>query len=414
MTKLLADLLQAPEPQFRFNLRQLERSGGHQNTDIKLSVEVLQAAKHKLRQLGLDQHDTTGEELYHALQERVSADDRRLERALRTRAATYISAEADLMAGMVHALEQESKDQTSFSIKITAVRRLLKKVPPKHVVKQLKYRSLDSMLRHEQPAVLVAAAQALESTAWRRSWAEAYRTLQPSDFEGRPVKIVCPTGSRWQALTDKLLAEHRYSVLGLPEQGTVILLPLPADKPDGLVIATLALAVNELNRIQTAKNYLQASQVRADFGERLQAVSRGNAFLSSETQPKDLPWEVVHQYFARTKQTFQDDVFGPYVQASEFYWHDVERVLARLAPSLEFWEGTSFLSSLHEGKPVSCNVIDAATNSCNRLSYGLRQMYHAQQALWNELTLRYLNQTNVEAAVAAELQPQLAEELAVN
>ena len=71
MTRFLSDSLNAPEPFFRLSLRKLETANGGPNADIRFSTEVLQAAQEKLRELGLDPHDTTASELYHVLQERV-------------------------------------------------------------------------------------------------------------------------------------------------------------------------------------------------------------------------------------------------------------------------------------------------------------------------------------------------------
>src|SRR5579884_3024656 len=98
MTRFLSESLQAPEPFFRAALLKLESAAGHPNSDIRLTAEVIHATQAKLRQLGLDPKDTTAEELYHALQERIKADDVRLTRRLRTLAATYVSAEGDVTA----------------------------------------------------------------------------------------------------------------------------------------------------------------------------------------------------------------------------------------------------------------------------------------------------------------------------
>jgi len=414
MTRHLSELLQIRDPQFHLQLRQLERVSGYKNADIRLSVEIIQAAKHKIRHLGLDQHDTTGEELYHALQARITADDVRLERALRTRAATHVSAEADLMAGLVHALQAEAATMKSFSAKPASLKRLLKKTPPKRLLKLLGYRSLDAMLRHETPAAIVAAARLLESVAWRRSWLDGYKQLRPADFESRSPSIIHPGGNRWSKLTEKLVSERASTVVSLPELGAVVVLPFPDNKPAGMVIAAAALALEELNTIGATANYLQASQVHGDFASRVQAAATGKVHLESPQMPQAMPWHLVQRYFATTKASVNEDIFGPYVQATDFAWHAVEKKLATWCPSLEFWEGTSWLTFLHEGRAVSMNIIDAATNACNQLGYEARGMYHAQEALWSELTLRYLDHASVEQAVANVLQPKLALQPAVN
>ncbi|CAN5170069.1 hypothetical protein BH09PAT3_BH09PAT3_0620 [soil metagenome] len=414
MTRILSELLQASEPHFRLQLGQLERASGHNNVDIKLSVEVVQAAKQKIRDLCLDQHDTTSEELYHALLERVSADDRRLERALRTRAATYVSAEADLTAGVLHALQDEAKGISGMGIKSATLKRLLKKTPPKRLLKTLGYRSLDAMLRHESPILLAAAAQNLESAAWRRTWNDAYKQLRPADFESHALQVLSPTDRRWQSLTDKMITEHAHTVLVLPEMSAIILLPLPASRPSGMVVATMAFALHELNTIAAAGNYLRASQVHGDFGIRVQAVASGRVQLEAPFMPQAMPWHLVQQYFATTKAAINEDIFGPYVQSADFYWHNVEQKLEQLCPSMAFWQNTNYLTLLQEGQAVSMNIVDAAINCCNQVRYESRSAYHAQQALWSELTLRYLDHTSIEQAVASVLHPQLALETAVS
>lgn len=414
MTRILSELLQAPEPQFRLQLRQLERAAGHQNTDIKLSVEVLHAAQAKLKQLGLDAHDTTAEELYQALLTRVSQDDRRLERALRTRAATHVSAEADLMAGMVHALEAHSSGQQVFAIKTVVLKKLIKKHPPKHLVKSLQYRSLDAMLRKESPVALIGAALAVETSAWRRTWYDGYKQLKPADFGLSRPAVLCPQGERWQTLATNLVAEHAHTVMGLAELGTVVVFPLPDVRPEGMVIATMVLALHELNTVAATSNYLKASQVQGDFATRVQAAARGRVELTTTDVGQALPWHMVQQYFARTKAVIQEDVFGPYAQAADFYWHDAEQFLSELCPSLAFWEGSSYLSFLHDGRTVSLNLLDAAISACNQLAYEARSLVHAQEHLWSELMLRYLNPEHLEQAIAELLQPQLAPQLASN
>ncbi|HXE09893.1 MAG TPA: hypothetical protein VN554_00525, partial [Verrucomicrobiae bacterium] len=131
MTRFLSESLQASEPSFRLGLQRLEAAHGHPNTDIRLSTEVRRATQDKLRALGLDPRDTTPEELYHVLQERMHDDDERLTRQLRTTAATHVSAEADAVSGMIHVLRQMSDDQTCFALKNSRLRALLKKQPPK-------------------------------------------------------------------------------------------------------------------------------------------------------------------------------------------------------------------------------------------------------------------------------------------
>lgn len=408
MTRTLSTILQTNEVRLKQQLHQLERVSGHQNRDIKLSVELLHAAQAKVHALGLDKHDTTAKELYQVLLQRVGADDKRLERALQTRAATHVSAEARLIDGIVHALEAEVQGQTVVALKTATTKRLLKKAPAKRVMKALGYRSFDSMLRQEAPSLIVATALHLETAAWRKSWLDGYKQLKPSDFEDRKVTIVHPQAERWRSVADKLVDEKAHTVLAVPEMGTLIILPLPTERPTGMVIATMALALQEVNAIVSAANYIRAAEVQADFGGRIKAVASEQVFLEAPHMPQALPWQLLQRYFATTKAIINQDIFGPYVQAEDFVWKNIEAALARICPALAFWEGTAFVTFTHAGQTVSLNVIDAAINSCNQFTYEVRTAYHAQQSLWHELCLRYLNHENIEQAVAGLLQPQLA------
>jgi len=414
MTRILSEILKAEEPHFQLQLRQLEQLSGHGNADIKLSVEVTQQTKAKVQQLGLDANDTTAEELYHMLLERVRADDARLERALRTRAATHVSAEAKLSDGMVHALSEDAAAVRGFSLKSSAARRLIKQVVPKRVQKSLNYRSIDAMIRNEQPAALIAAARSLESGAWRRTWLDAYKKLKPADFEDKAASIVYLQTERWQELARKMHADLAHTVVALPEFGAVVLLPLPAERPKGTVMATTVIALRELNMIAAASSYLRASQMQADFPSRVRAIASESVTLTTPLLRQSIPWHVVHQHFSRLQTEVNEDIFGPYVQRSDFYWQNVEARLTTLCPAMAFWQGTSFLSFLEQGKTVSLNLLDSAINSCNSFAYQFRHTADAEQALWHELTLRYMHRDSLETAIANILQPQFAKEIATN
>lgn len=414
MTRTLSTILQADQMRLRQQLHQLERVSGHQNHDIKLSVDVMHIAQHKVHALGLDKHDTTGKELYHVLLQRVTDDDKRLERTLRTRAATHISAEANVADGIVHALEAEIAGQRGMSLKVAVAKRLLKKTPAKRLMKSLGYRSFDSMVRQESPALLIAAAAHIETIAWRKSWLDGYKQLKPSDFEDRSMVILHPNSERWREVSEKMVIDKSETILAVPEMGAIILLPLPKERPNGMIIATMAMALHELNGLSAAANYIRAAEVHADFGGRIKAVASGNVFLEPAHMPQALPWHLLQRYFATTQAVINEDIFGPYVQASDFVWKNVEDALTRISPSLAFWQGTNYVTSSHDGQAVSFNLLDGAINSCNKIAYEARTAYHAQQALWHELCLRYVNHESIEQAVASLLQPQLAYSPAVN
>ena len=410
MTRFLSESLQAPEPYFSLHLRGLEAAHGNPRGDIKLSSSVIQETQNKLKQLSLDPLDTHPEELYRALNEKLKVDDARLTKRLRTLSATHISAEAEVVAGMAHALEHLPISKNCFALKPSVMKRLIKMQPPKKAMKQLGYRSLESMLKQEPLSAVMAAAVITEQPSWQKHLQERYKKLTPRDFEMRKLAVVHPNSRRWQELSTKTVGNAKHNLLTFPELGAIVLLPLPAAVPAGVVTASLALALHSLNEVRAGCTFLKLCQVRSDFGVMVQTVVAGDPRLEANLLDKNVSWQLVQRYYARMQHHFREELFEPHIKLEDLSWHSVERAMAYIEPSLKFWQGSSHLGVLHKGKPVSCNIIDAALNVCNAVKFENRIVGYFQKSLWHELQLQYLKPASVEQTVMSELRPQLAYE----
>ncbi|HEY5152513.1 MAG TPA: hypothetical protein VII55_00915 [Candidatus Saccharimonadales bacterium] len=410
----MSESMQAAEPFFRQGLKRLEAANGNPNTDIRFSTEVMQATQTKLKQLGLDPNDTTAEELYHALQERIKADDARLTRTLQTRAATHVSAEADVVAGMIHALKDLPDSKRCFAIKAGALKAIIKQLPPKKAMKQLGYRSLDSFLKHETPVSVLAAAWLSESQQWRQRLLDQYKRLGPGDFEDRSIVLMQLDGRRWHDLAEGTVRQNRHNLLSFRELGALVFLPLSGETPAGTTTASLALALHELNEIRAAGTFLKLCQVRPDFGSLVKTIAGDEAQLASSLLDQPMPWHLVQRYYAQLPRQGGNEAFEPHLRLEDMAWHPVEEALSAIEPAFGFWQQGAHLGLLHDRQPVSLNVVDAALNYCNRLPFERRIVHYFQHSLWQELLLRYLRPEAVEETVMSQLQPQLAEEFAAS
>jgi hypothetical protein len=412
MTRFLSEALEAHEPDFRVGLQQLESVNGNPSTDIRFSSEIMQTTQAKLKELGLDPHDTTAAELYHALQLRVAADDKRLTKYLRTEAAEHISAEADVMSGMIHVLKGLPDSKRCFAIKQSSLRSLLKAQPPKKALKQLGYRSLNSFLKHESATLALAAGWICEGESWHKRMLSSYKHLTSSDFESRNLALVEPQTKKWRELCAQVVSESHHTILTLKEAGAIVFLPSPIEVlPEGAVTVSLSMALHEMNEIRASSTFLKLNQVKPDFGHLVASVATDEPRLSSKILDQKLPWNLVHRYYARLKDHFSEAVFEPYLQLEDMDWYSVEKTLADIDPELVFWQHTSYLGVLDATKkPVSMNIVDAALNYCNQLPYEKRIVHYFQRSLWHELLLRYLQHEPVEQAVMTELQPARVEE----
>ncbi len=407
MTRFLSRALGAIEPAFSQSIQQLERAAGAPGTDIRLSADILQRTRAKIAELGLDPNDTTGHELYSALQERLRGDEQIVRSAL---GIAVDAAPQDVVSLVQKYMAGHSMPKTSFALKSSVAKKMLKKKPPKLAMKRLGYRSVDSMLKHEPVASIYMAALIGESASgWQKSFREQYAKLRPGDFETRAITLVHPTSKRWQELAKDFVSQSHHNIVSFKELGAVVLLPID-QAVDGLAITTLLLLAEEMNAIRAHSSYAKLQQVKPDFGKRLQASSVSEPYTSATLAGQPVPWRMIQRYYSRFTDAYHPEIFEPHVQPEDLQWTSGESVITGLAPQLEFWSGTETLGLVHDGTIVSCNVLDVALGFCNHLSYTERIVHFVRDNLWHELMMQYLNQENLEAAVHQQLHSELAGE----
>jgi hypothetical protein len=411
MTRILSELLGAKEPAFQQGIQQLERASGGANEDIRLTTEIMHGMQDRLRQLSLDPHDTTGRELYAALMQKVRQDNETFQELLGVgHDHAHINS---VVAHFVSSLEMRRE---VFALKAVPAKAIIRKHPPKKAMKRLGYRSLESMLKHEQCSLIFAAAHLTESASWHKAVVAAYRRLSASDFECRDIQVLAPHSIRWQSLAADYVLQARQNVVGFRELGAVVLLPLPALRLDAAPLAMTLLTVQAINDIATASSYLKMHQVRPDFGTVVSEIARNEPLTKAQMVGSQLPWKVVHRYFAKNPDAYSAHLFEPHVHQEDLRWHAAEDILSQLHPRFGFWEGSSHLGLLAkaEGRikatlsePVSLNFIDAVLSFCNKLPYERRFVRYFRDHAWHELMLRYMRQANIERTVHEQLSGEL-------
>jgi hypothetical protein len=407
MTRFLSQALNDKRPSFGYDIADLETANNHPDTDIRLTSEVMNAARVKCQELGLDPKDTTAEELYAALQARVKQDDKMLTRTLRTLAARNVSAEADPVAGMVEALKRVNDSKACFALKTAKLKSLLKALPPKKTMKLIGYRSVDSMLKHESVIEVLAAAWMSESMAWRKKLLDQYKKLKSTDFEERNLRIIYSTSKNYQKLGKQIVEVSKHNILSLKELGAVVLLPLPEDAPDGAITASLSLALHEMNEVRVASSFLKINQVKPNFGEHVVKISLAQPELETRVFDRPVPWGVIQRYYSKLSD-FEDAVFEPYVRLEDMVWHPIEETLTQIEPGLSFWHGTDSLGLMDKGATVSLNLMDNALSLCNKLPFENRIAQYFENSLWHELLIRYMSHESIQSTVINDLHPAYA------
>lgn len=405
MTRYLSSALGAEQPLFGQSIMELERASGRPAADIRLSSEIMRQVRVKVTQLGLDPDDTTGPELYSALQGRLRQDEARVRAALDL---TENAAASDILSRVEKFLNGHQTASNCFALKATAARKLLKKKAPKNTMKLLGYRSLDSMLKHEAIASIYAAAVIAETPSWHRAFRNQYTALQPADFEQRKISVVFPKSKRWAEVSDRFVQAAKHNILCFKELGAVVMLPF-SGQVSGLTITSLLLSLHYMNDVRTYSSFAKLQQVKPMFGRIIRETAAGEPMTAAQLAGQPVPWKVIQRYYGRLKGDYHPEVFEPHVQAEDLQWHDAEKILAELEPALGFWADTQYVCMVRDDQPVSCNILDVALSYCNQLPFADRIVHFVREHLWHELMSRYLHQENLEAAVHQQLSRELVD-----
>lgn len=398
MTRVLAELLGAEQPSFRVVIQKLEQIAGKPSKDIRLTNEIAHITRDKIRALGLDPSDTTGQELYHALLVRFENDEKL---ARKTLSIDDNAGSIEVVQAVKKYLQTQAPKQEVFAIKNSVARQLFKKVPPKRTMKQLGYRSLDSMLKHESAAQVYVAAHLCESVTWKKKFIEQYSKLQPKDFEQRPLAVLLPNTTRWTKFIEQATDNQiQPQVFAVKELGSTVVLVRPNARVS--ILQTMSLLIESHNDITSATSYLKLQQVKPEFSAAVRNVADTEPMTNTELGDKPVPWRVVHQYYARFKDRYNPIIFEPHVRSADLRWLQPEVILENLHPAFEFWQDTKYAGYAHNKDMVSLNIFDIASDFHQKTLYPHRKIQALQRTLWQELMIRYLNHSNIEQGLSME------------
>ncbi len=400
MAKFLRDLLDAQEPLFSLSLQQLEKASGQNGVDAKLVGDIHEKAHRAMTKLGFDHTDTTGPELYHALLVLIQQHDEHLAKSI---GASYDSRVQDLLPLMKKRVEDTDVNKDCWVIKKSVAKEMLRAHPPQNIMKRLGYRSVESMLKHENLAEIYGALRFAESSDWLKVFNTTYEALQPTDFEKRSIEIVLMPHDRWGDIAEHFITKKRHNITHLKELGVILMLPVKADKLPGITLWVMSLLFHYINEIRLYSAFFKLKQVQSDFGKIFVETLNADPDLGPVMAGEHIHWRVIQRYFGKLESESHPEIFEPHVQPEDLHWRKAEAMLYKIDPELTFWEDMDYVGLLYDNRPVVFNMMDVAAAYCNRTPYENRVIYHFRESLWNEVFMRYMGQKNLEQQVLAQL-----------
>lgn len=402
MSRILSELLGAKEPLFSMSLKQLEDASGNPSADVRLTAEIIGAVRMKIEELGLDPDDTSPRELHSALLSKIAEQDKRLVRKIGGKDPNNAG---ELMPLMRRTWEKVDTPKSCWVLKKSVAKTMLKKTPPTQIMKHLGYRSVDSMLKHENLGEIYGALRFAESPNWLNKFNEQYKSLKPQDFETRKIEVIEMNLERWGDIAAPFIHKKRHNITHLKELGVILMLPItPEVKLRGIAIFTLPLLFHYLQEIRLYSAFFKLQQVKPHFGRIIVntlIADPGNHIVMAGSQ---IHWRVLQRYFGKLEHESHPEVFEPHVQPEDLHWRRAEDLLYELDPELGFWRDLDYVGIMDkDNRPVTLNMLDVAASYVNQSTYKDRAVYHFRESLWNEIFIRYMGQKNLEQQVLAQL-----------
>ncbi|HUP26282.1 MAG TPA: hypothetical protein VM124_01385 [Candidatus Limnocylindrales bacterium] len=407
MCKLIAELVGADKQVLREMITRLEHASGAPSVDVRLTGEIYGRLHMKMRELGLDPNDTTPHELYQALLSLTALHDRFLARKLGIENPQDAS---EVLPAVVDLVNRSGLPKQTWALKQTAARRLLKANPPKTLMKLLRYRSADSLLKRESPSIVMTAAMHVESLSWRGHFLKSYTRLHANDFETQNIQIIYLDNVRWKAVGHIYALQKRTPILHLSETGTIAVLPLPQQSFNGLTLASLLLVLHHVNDIRAHSTYFKFHHMRADFGKFLAQATNDQNSHHALLAGQPIHWRIIHRYYGSQPNINHPEIFEPHVQPEDMAYRKAEATLYKIEPALHFWHNNDYIGLPQPDGPISFNLTDMAMNVLNHIPYSQRANYHMRDALWNELYGRYIGERNLERELLQHLDEKIIPE----
>lgn len=389
MARVISDILDTNRLDFKNTLDIWEKRSGQHSHDLRLYSDMRSRAIDAVKKLGLDPTDTISGELYFALQERARQDNAWLENYLKT---TKDETSRKHIEKIVSWVIKNSHNKEVWVCKSAKHKQLLKKLPPKNLMKVLGLRSVDSMLKRVSTLEILTLALELEPEDWKQKYRQNYRKLKVSDYDSIKVEVKIVDDTKTEKLLKNGFDKSKIVIPNNEAGGIVVVIPQARFPLDTIaIVSSLAEALADLRKHSA---YFRTVSVYKDFGQKISDVAN-HGIIGASSIHTEIGWNSIHRHLVGNEDFF-NKVEQPYISYDEFLAQSAVDLLSKHDPRFEFWNNLEyvFFTDKHKNN-VSMNLIDVVTNGVNKHTYKKSTKTYGKSKLWEELWARYLVHDNV-------------------
>jgi hypothetical protein len=302
--------------------------------------------------------------------------------------------------------------RTGFFIKRKVAEELLRKNPPKTILSDLGYQTIDEMLEKEDLFEVYAALRFVENREWLNStYIPEYKKLKKEDFEKRPIEIRVLEASKWQRVAEAFIEKKLHPMSHLKELGIIFVVP-SEELEKALTVYLFGMSGHYLDEVHLYSSYFEYYADSPSFGEKIVSAIRGDVPNISLRANDPNKWLVVQRY--HFKEDPADPRIGtPHINPEALYHRGADRTLfkmQKIVGLLDFliWRQTEYVAAwfpTKNGKEtlVNFNLMDNVMDVMNKLSFEKRYSYHFIEALWNQIFIAYFGVEKMEDVVIKHL-----------
>lgn len=367
----------------------------------RIETENGASVDERLEKLGLSRN-TSAKDVYNAFIEKIANDDALLVRAL----GTPNPANMKDCNRVIHIAQKVVGEHKGFFMKKDVAASLLKKEPPRRVMKFLGYDSVETMLAQEDLLEVFSALRFVEGNEWLNGvFFKHYDRLTPSDFEERLV-VAHTLSSKWNDIAGTFVAKKWHNISHLKELGVVFVIPISLGF-QGEILRMLSLVLHYLHEVPFYSDVIRKiSDIEATFAINLVSLLRGDVVDRRLSESEKSLWLVIQRYLAKDDLN-EWRLFVPHINPEALHWLKAEEDLIRvgdmfdgLGKEFTFWHdldwvGEYFKDDAGNETLVSFDLVDnvmALVMQKNMIKY----LYHHQEALWNKIFIEYFGRNELE------------------
>jgi hypothetical protein len=382
----------------------MERMSGKTGVIAELDADILSKVKEDLLSLGLTVN-ASAEDVYTALNQRVS----RFEDIIAERSGNPTFRTPEGSAELINILREVTGSLSGMFLKEQKAVELLEKNPPQNILKALGYDSVAAMLAKEDLWEIFAALRFAEDMAWLNTvFFKPYEQLATEDFEERPIRMHV-MDPKWTEIGRAYVGHKLHNISHLKEMGLIFVIPY--DEPrHGQVIQVFTLVLHYFHEIKFYSDlFKQFAKDPATFTEHLTSALRGDIRDVPASTDRMFHWGIVQRYLAKDDPK-DPRLFSPHVNPEALHWLRAERDFVRWGEqadhdSARFWRDRGYVGTyfqvrrnMHETL-VSFDLVDNIVSYVRQASVDFKYLYHQQEALWNEIFMRYVGEEEMERMI---------------